>query len=224
MSDANGTEQEQATAAAPTAIDTIRAQIAELERKLATMGDRREFNRKTRAEAGPPTNTSDKTALGELRGEALRLELEEQDMRAWLEQARRDLAAAEHAELVAADVERARQRLDIADDLRRGGVALDQGVSAARLAAWCKLIEDLGATRLSCESAPPPPTAQQLRVFTVLALKTLLQDTIFRREFEAVAPKDRYTFAQLSNGWADASTRSARAFLEGAGVALEAAE
>jgi hypothetical protein len=47
---------------------------------------------------------------------------------------------------------------------------------------------------------------------------------LIAREFESVAPKDRHTFAQLSDGWARASERSARAFLEGAGVKLEAAE
>jgi hypothetical protein len=211
--------------AGPSAIEAIRARIADLEKRIATMSDRRAFNRRTRAEAGPPTNTTDKTALGELRGEALRLELEEQDMRAWLEQAHRDLAAAEHAELVAADVELAKRRLELADLLRRGGAALTEAFSPGRFENWCALIEALRATRLSQESAPPPPTLQQLRVFSVLAIKTMLQGVpTVAREFESVAPSSRTTFAKISDGWATSAERSARAYLEGAGIKLEAAE
>jgi hypothetical protein len=202
MSDANGASdsgalnhQNQQTAA-PSAVETLKTRISELERKIATMGERREFNRKTRAEAGPPTNTTDKTALGELRGEALRLELEEQDLRAWLATARLDLAAAEHAELVAADVELAKKRLELADLLRRGGAALTEAFSPERFENWCALIQALGATRLSQESAGPPPTLQQLRVFSVLAVKSMLQTVpLVAREFEAVAPGHRTSFA-----------------------------
>jgi hypothetical protein len=222
MTEPNG---EQQAAQRPSAIEAIRARIADLEKKIAVMGDRREFNRKTRAEAGPPSNTSDKTALGELRGEALRLELEEQDMRAWLAQARLDLASAEHAELVAADVELARRRLQAAENVRRGGEALDQDFSAERFENWCALIEAMGATRMSHESAAPPPNGQQLRAFATLALKTMLQTVpLIAREFEAIAPSSRTTFAKISDGWATSAERSARAFLEGAGVKLEAAE
>jgi len=77
---------------------------------------------------------------------------------------------------------------------------------------------------MSHEAGAPPPSLVQLRVFSVLALKTLLQNTPFSREFEAIAPKDRYTFAQLSDGWATTAERSAREFLTKAGVALEPVE
>jgi hypothetical protein len=143
--------------AAPSAIEGLKAKIAELERKLSEMGARRTFNREARAQHGPPVNTTDKTKLGDLRGEALRLELEEQDMRAWLEQAHRDLAAAERAELVAADVELAKKRLELADLLRRGGAALTEAFSPARFENWCALIDALQATRMSHERAPPAP-------------------------------------------------------------------
>jgi hypothetical protein len=219
------TDLQEEAKATPSAIETLKARIADLEKKIATMGERRAFNRETRAKAGPPVNTTDKTALGELRGEALRLELEEQDMRAWLDQAQRDLAAAEHAELVSADVELARHRLKAAENVRRGGEALDQGFSAARFENWVSLIEAMGATRMSHESAAPPPTGAQLRVFATLALKTMLQGVpLIAREFEAVPPSQRTTFAKISDGWATSAERTAREFLAGAGVELEAAE
>jgi hypothetical protein len=223
MVDANGTEQ-QATAA-PSAIEAIRTRIADLEKRLNEMGARREFNRNARAEAGPPINTTDKTKLGDLRGEALRLELEEQDLRAWLTTAHRDLAEVERQEAIAADVELARWRLKAAENVRRGGAALDSGFSAERFANWIMLIEAMTATRLSVDASAPPPTGAQLRVFAVLAIKTMLQGVpLIAREFEAVAPSSRTTFAKISDGWATSAERSARAYLEGAGVNLEAAE
>jgi hypothetical protein len=226
MTDAgHQTVETNVSTAAPTAIDTLRTRIAELERKLSEMGARRTFNRETRAKSGPPVNTSDKTALNDLRAEGLRLNLEEQDLEAWLATARAELAEAERQEVIAADVALAHRRLELADLLRQGGEALDSGFSAERFEGWVALMEALGATKLSCEASAPPPTGQQLRVFAVLAIKTMLQGVpLIAREFEAVAPKDRYTFAKLSNGWADASERTVRAFLEGAGVTLEAAE
>jgi hypothetical protein len=219
------TDTQQQTAAAPSAIEGLKARIAELERKLGTWGERREFNRRARAEHGPPVNTTDSKALGDLRGEALRLELEEQDMRAWLAQARADLAEAERAEVTAGDIALARKRLELADLLRRGGAALTEAFSPERFENWCALIQALGATRMSHENAAPPPTLQQLRVFSVLAIKTMLQGVpLIAREFESVQPSHRTSFGKISSDWALSSERSARAFLEGAGVKLVAAE
>jgi hypothetical protein len=215
---------EEQVAAASTPIDTLRARIGELEKKLGTMGERREFNRRARAEAGPPVNTSDGRALGELRGEALRLELEEQDMRAWLETAHRDLAAAEHAEVQAADVELAKRRIELAGAFRRVGGLLDEAITAQRCHAWLAVAQELRQTRMSHEGYAVGPTEQQCRVLGLQALLTVLKETPWSQEFTPVAPKDRRTFQSLSDGWSAMAEKSARGFLEGAGVKLEAAE
>jgi hypothetical protein len=114
-----------------------------------------------RAEHGPPNGTTERATMGDLRLEQLRLAEEEVDLRAWLEQARGDLFAAERA----SDIELARRRLTAADNVRRGGAALDAGFSAGRFENWRALIEAMGATRMSHENTAPPPTGQQLRVF-----------------------------------------------------------
>jgi hypothetical protein len=62
-------------------------------------------------------------------------------------------------------------------------------------------------------------------VFVVLAVKSMLQTVgLIAREFESLPPSQRTSFAKISADWATASERSARVFLEGAGVKLEAAE
>jgi hypothetical protein len=214
--------EHQATAAESTAIDTLRTRIAELERKIGTMGDRRATNRRIRAEAGPPNGTSDGKALGDLRAEALRLDLEEQDLRAWLETARRDLAAAEHAEVVAADVELAKRRLELATAFRRVGGLLDEAITAQRCHAWLAVAQEMRLTRMSHETYAVGPTEQQVKVLGLQALLTALHETPWAREFAPIAPKDRRSFQLLSDGWAAMAERSAREFLTKAGVALEA--
>jgi hypothetical protein len=125
-------------------------------------------------------------------------------------------------ETVAADVALARQRLIAANNLRLGGIALDQGFSAERFEGWIALIDALHLTKLSCENVGPPPTLQQLRVFSVIAIKCLLQNVpLIAREFESVPPASRTTFAKISSGWADAATRSAKQYLESVGAAIE---
>jgi hypothetical protein len=224
MTDANGTEQ-QATAAGPSAVEAARAEIARLEKKLGEMAGRREHNRAARAAAGLPANSTDGRNLADLRSEALRLDLEAQDLEAWKVAAERRLAEAIKAEEIAGDVELAKRRLELADLLRRGGVALDQGFSAERFEGWNGLLDELIATKLSCESAAPAPNGQQRRVFATIAIKTMLQGVpLIAREFESVAPSSRTTFAKISADWATSSERSARAYLEGAGIKLEAAE
>jgi hypothetical protein len=217
------TDTDQATTAAEsTAIDTLRAKIAELERKLGTMGDRRDFNRRARAEAGPPVNTTDKTALGDLRAEALRLDLEEQDLRAWLEQARKELAEAKGAEQIGADVELARRRLELAAAFRRVGGLLDEAITAQRCHAWLAVAQELRLTRLSSEAFAVGPTEQQCRVLGLQALLTVLKETPWAKEFQPLAPRDRRSFQSLSAGWSAMAERSAREFLTKAGVTLEA--
>jgi hypothetical protein len=220
MTDAN--VEQQATAAAPSATEGLKARIAELERKLGTMGDRREFNQRARAEHGPPVNTTDGKTLGDLRGEALRLELEEQDMQAWLEQARADLAAAERAELMAADVELAKKRLELAGAFRRVGGLLDEALTAQRCHAWLAVAQEMRLTRLSGETYAVGPTEQQVRVLGLQALLTMLKETPWAQEFAPIAPKDRRSFQSLSDGWAGMVERNAREFLTKAGVELEA--
>jgi hypothetical protein len=212
------------TAGESTAIDTLRAKIAELERKLGTMGDRREANRRIRAEHGPPVNTTDGKALGDLRAEALRLDLEEQDLRAWLEQARKELAEAKGAEQIAADVELARRRLELAAAFRRVGGLLDEAITAQRCHAWLAVASEMRLTRLSSETYAVGPTDQQCRVLGLQALLTVLKETPWSKEFAPLAPKDRRSFQSLSDGWSAMAERSAREFLTRAGVTLEAAE
>ena len=142
MSDASGANDsgrnhlEQQTASAATPVEMARAEIARLEKKLGEMAGRREHNRAHRAAAGLPSNTSDGKNLADLRSEALRLSLEEDDLQAWLIAARERLAAAEHAALIAEDVERAKERLKLADLLRRGGAALTEAFSPERFENW----------------------------------------------------------------------------------------
>jgi hypothetical protein len=208
---------EQATAARPA--DLIRTRLAELEHKLSDMTARRTFNREERARSGPPNGTGDKNRLGDLRLEQLRLSEEQIDLEGWLTQARADLAEAERQEAIAADVILARRRLEVAELVRRGGAALDSGFSAERFEGWNQLLDELVATRLSCESAPPAPNGQQRRVFVVLAVKTMLQGVpLIAREFESVAPSQRTSFGKISADWATAAERTARAFLDGAGI------
>jgi hypothetical protein len=221
MTEASG--EQQATAERPSAIEALRTKIGDLERKLSEIGARRTFNRETRAQQGLPLNTSHKTKIDDLRLESLRLSEESIDLQSWLETARADLAAAEHAELVAADVELARRRLRAAENVRRGGAALDQGFSAERFEGWNQLLDTLIATRLSCESAPPAPNGQQRRVFAVLALRSMIANvSLVAREFETVSPSQKTSFAKISADWATSSERSAREFLTRAGVELEA--
>jgi hypothetical protein len=217
MSEASG--EQQTTAARPA--EVIRTRIAELERKIGTMDDRRQANRRIRAESGPPNGTSDGRALADLRGEALRLELEQEDMQAWLAQARLDLASAEHAELVAADVELAKRRLELAAAFRRVGGLLDEALTPTRCFAWLSIAQELRLVRLSSETYAVGPTDQQVRVLGLQALQTQLMETPWSHEFRTLAPCDRRSFQSLSDGWAAMAEKSAREFLSKAGVELE---
>lgn len=209
-------------AKAPTAVELARAKIADLEGKIATFGDRARLNRETRARTDP----SDKRTLQDLHSEALRCGLQREDTEAWLLQARGELAAALRAEAVAGDVDLARQRLLAAHNLREGGAELDRGLSAERLSNWLELADFLHSTRLSVEANGPAPSGQQLRVWTVIVIKTMLQGCpLIAREFESVPPSQRTSFAQLSDGWATAAERSAREFLRSVGETfVDAAE
>jgi hypothetical protein len=219
VTDMSGTDQ---TAAAGRPIEAIRVQIEDLEKKLAEIGARKDFNRQTRAESGPPINTTDKTNLGDLRLEQLRLAEEEIDMRAWLEQARRDLAAATKAEELAGDVELAKRRLELAGAFRRVGALLDEALTAQRCHAWLAVAQEMRMTRLSHETFAVGPTEQQCRVLGLQALLTMLKETPWAQEFAPIAPKDRRTFASLSDGWSASAERLTREFLTRAGVELEA--
>jgi hypothetical protein len=218
-------QQEMESRAAPSAVEQAREAIAEIEKRLVAIDERLAFNRQLRADAGLPLNGGQIQRLNDLRDESNRLDKERDDLTIWLRQAQGKEAEALRQEAVAADVALARQRLIAADNLRLGGIALDEGFSAERFEGWCTLIDALSATRLSCETSAPPPNRQQLRVFSTLAIRTMLQGVpIVAREFESVAPSQRTSFGKISADWATSAERSARAFLEGAGVALEAAE
>jgi hypothetical protein len=200
---------------APTAVELGRAKVAELEAKIAEFGAKIACNREARAKASP----EDGKVLAALHSEALRIDLQREDHEAWLAAARSDLAAAERAEAIEADVELAKQRLLAARHFRAGGVELDRGLSAERLKDWIELAEFVRSTKLSCEASAPAPSGQQLRVFTTIAIRTMLMSCpLIAREFESVAPGQRMTFAKISNDWATAAERSGRAFLEQAGV------
>jgi hypothetical protein len=206
-------EAERATRA--TAVELAREKVAELERKLGEIGGRLETNRETRANTSP----EDKRTLNDLRAEALKIGLEREDLGAWLGRARDELAEAERAEVTAGDVDLAKQRLLAAHNLREGGKALDEGLSARRLCDWLELADFVHRTRLSVEANGPAPNGQQLRVFTVTAIKTMLAGCpLIAREFEAVAPGQRTTFAKISDDWAAAAERSAREFLDRVGA------
>jgi hypothetical protein len=80
-----------------TAVQTAKARIEEFTRKIATFDDRARVNRETRAACDP----NDKKTLAQLHDEALKIGLQIEDARAWVEIARKELAAAERAEVQA---------------------------------------------------------------------------------------------------------------------------
>jgi hypothetical protein len=208
----------------PTAVEAARAEIETLTRKLNEMAGRKEHNRAHRAAAGLPTSSNDGRNLADLRSEALRISLEEDDLKSWLAAARERLAAAEHAEVIAEDVERAKRRLALAGAFRRVGGLLDAALTAQRCHAWLAVAAELRLTRLSSEAYGVGPSEQQVKVLGLQALLTMLKETPWSQEFSPIAPKDRRSFQSLSDGWAAMAERSAREFLTGAGVALEPAE
>jgi hypothetical protein len=221
MSDESGqqtqidAELERPAERAPTAVEVGRAKVAELEGKIASFSEKIAANREARAQTKP----DDRQALNGLHSEALRFNLQLEDSVAWLAQARTELADLERAELIAADVELAKQRLLAARHLRAGGKALDEGLSAERLRDWVELADFVHSTRLSHEANGPAPNGQQLRVFAAIAVRTMLMSCpLIAREFESVAPGQRMTFAKISNDWSLAAERSAKEFLERVGV------
>jgi hypothetical protein len=154
-------------------------------------------------------NGDAKKALAKIDAEEIKLRQQQRHLRDALEEARRRLAEAERAEAMAAVRENAEAALAIGERLLERARKIDVALATAReeLAAYKRDIDSLHL--IGCAQ----PTAQQWLTFGGLAVTAFMMQLPVKVDRDFLAPRERRTFTELSNGWHSGIARWASTFL-----------
>jgi hypothetical protein len=193
-------------------IETARQTVADLEQKLASITARSIELADERRHLAFDANTGDGGAekkLKALNSEAAHINLDIENVRSAIEEAKRRLNAAIRDEEMADDRKNAEAALVIGDRLAERGKRIDEALATAQqeIEAFKRDVDELH--QLGC----PAPTGQQFLIFGGLALSTFVMATPVKVERTFLAPAERRTFVGLSGPWRDSVCRWAGAFL-----------
>jgi hypothetical protein len=194
-----------------TEVERLHAVVSKLSTSRRDLEEKSEELARTRHElsfgALADADATAQKKLAKVNAEAASVALELQNLTSALQVAGGRLALAQRAEEQAGEVERAKQRLNLASELRALGRKLDTNFSgglAHRLFELGSLLNQAGSVA---------PSHQQVQVFGLIALQSMLSGTPWSREFSPVPPNQRTTFAKLTDGWARTVENAARAVL-----------
>ena len=183
------------------ATEAARQIAAELENKLAAAEARAVELQTERRRLSFAANTGDGAAekrLKALNTEAAHINLDIENVRSAIDEAKRRLAVAERDEAMGKARENANEAVKLAAELAQLGHGID-----ADFASGCEKLErsksiidrlhQLGITH---------PRGEQVKVLSGLALATHLMLLPIRAERDHLAPHERHTFEELYSGWA----------------------
>ena len=195
------------------ATEAARQIVAELEGKLAA-GEARAVDLQTeRRRLSFDANTGDGAAekrLKALNTEAAHINLDIENVRSAIDEAKRRLTAAERDEAMAASVENAEAALVIDDRLLERATKIDAALATAReeMLAYKRDVDALHLT--GCAA----PTAQQFLTFGGLAVTAFTMQLPVKVDRDFLAPRERRTFTELTSSWRDGVTNWAARFLD----------
>ena len=158
-------------------------------------------------------NTGDGAAekrLKALNTEAAHINLDIENIRSAIDEAKRRLAAAERDEAMAAARENAEAALVISNRLVERAAKIDAALATAReeMLAYKRDVDALHLT--GCAA----PTGQQFLTFGGLAVTAFTMQLPVKVDRDFLAPRERRTFTDLTSSWRAGVARWAGAFLD----------
>jgi DNA repair exonuclease SbcCD ATPase subunit len=195
-----------------TSTEQARATVAQLEEKLADASARAVELQTERRKLSFDANTGDDSArkrLDKLNAQSATIDLEIENMRSAIEEARRRLADAQRAEGVALLAKNAAEATKLADAIAEHGQRADAAfaTAAAELEALKTKIDELHRLGVTY------PRAEQFAVLGGLALMTAVTTLPLKVDRSHLAPRERQTFTELSATWRTQVMRWAQPFL-----------
>jgi hypothetical protein len=182
-------------------IDETRQTLADLERQLATESAQ-EIEIATESQrlayAAATGDESAKKALSKLDERAFAVDRNKRNLGHAINEARRRLGEAEHAEQMAGLAEKADEVKKLAAEFEQLGPEIDADFVSVRgkleRVAWIvDRFHGLGVTH---------PRGEQIKVMCGLALASHLMSLPIKAERDHLAPRERHTFTELFGGWA----------------------
>jgi DNA repair exonuclease SbcCD ATPase subunit len=182
-------------------------EVAKAEQTLASLEDKRKdlANRAIELDAERQkisfaAHTGDNKArkrLDEINTASANHTSEMQSIDAAIAEANQRLEAAKREAAIVDDRAKAEQLKILIDELGELGTEIDAafGDAIAHLASLKSVLDKIHALGV------PNPSHDQLRVFSTLAMRTVLMQMPYPREFEIVPPSQRRTFQQMVSGW-----------------------
>ena len=194
-------------------VEEARRIAAELENKLAAAEARAVDLQTERRRLSFAANTGDGAAekrLKALNTEAAHINLDIENVRSAIDEAKRRLAAAERDEAMAAARENAEAALVISNRLVERAAKIDAALATAReeMLAYKRDVDALHLT--GCAA----PTGQQFLTFGGLAVTAFTMRLPVKVDRDFLAPRERRTFTDLTTSWRDGVARWAGAFLD----------
>lgn len=190
--------------------ETARATLAHLEQKLTDASARAIELQTERQRISFDANTGDEAArqrLDKANTASTTVALELENISSAIREAKRRLAEAERAEEVAQLSANAEAAVEIADRLAERGRKIDAALAIVAEQATGYMADISELNRLGCSH----PRAEQFSVLGEMVVSAALMDSPLK--LRHLAPKDRRTLAELSNGWRDTVVRWASQFL-----------
>lgn len=193
--------------------EAMRETLAELEGKLAEATAKATELQTERRRLSFDANTGDEAArkkLDKLNAASATVDLEIENLKSALDEAKRRLAEAERAEARNRQAAGAAEALKIAERRLERGRRLDEAFAAIRA--------DLDADKADIDElhrcGVTHPRGEQFKVFGSLAVATHLMGLPFRIERTFLAPSERQTFTELARGSYEQIRRVASALLD----------
>ena len=186
-------------------VEEARRIVAELENKLAAAEARAVELQTERRRLSFDANTGDGAAekgLKALNTEAAHINLDIENIRSAIDEAKRRLAAAERDEAMAAARDNAEAALVIGNRLVERAAKIDAALATAReeMLAYKRDVDALHLT--GCAA----PTAQQFLTFGGLAVTAFTMQLPVKVDRDFLAPRERRTFTELTSAWRDGVT------------------
>jgi hypothetical protein len=182
------------------AVDQAQRIVAELEQKRRALIERgRELDeaRKRLSFDALTGDAKSKAALDKANTEAARHGLDMENLVSAIAQGEVNVVAAQRAAAVEDDKAAAREAVKVLDELCEHGTVLDDALAdavtaGANLRDCLNRLHNLGISH---------PSHEMLHTIGHLAIRTAMTRSIWSRYFEAIAPKDRVSFAAVVASW-----------------------
>jgi hypothetical protein len=195
-----------------TEVETARATLADLEGKLAAITARSIELANERRLISFAANTGDSAAekkLKALNTEAAHINLDAENVRSAIDEAKRRLAIAIRDEQMAGERKNAEEAKVIGERLVEHARAID----AAFATAQAEMTAMKRATDRLHELGCVNPSAMQFSSFGGRAVSAFLMNLPVRADHGHLAPSERRVFLQIATGWRDSVARWAGRYL-----------